>query len=134
MKLLGFDDVVEAAIGADLCTIEEAKDFMREVPEHQPFYGDLRCPAWSVILKSCPSDFAPSSPWLATPMVLTACLIKKEHKNCKVVSLSDLCAAKKLSQPPHDPQRRRFCFDLEEVMGMFEAKAIKFAEVAPAPN
>ena len=29
MKLLGFDDVVEVAIGADLCTIEEAKDFMR---------------------------------------------------------------------------------------------------------
>ena len=26
MKLLGFDDVVEVAIGADLCTIEEAKD------------------------------------------------------------------------------------------------------------
>ena len=26
MKLLGFDNVVEVAIGADLCTIEEAKD------------------------------------------------------------------------------------------------------------
>src|SRR5699024_7517493 len=29
MKLLGFDDVAEVAVGADLCTIEEAKDFMR---------------------------------------------------------------------------------------------------------
>ena len=36
MKLLGFDNVAEVAVGADLCTIEEAKDFLREVPEHQP--------------------------------------------------------------------------------------------------
>ena len=47
MKLLGFDDVVEVAIGADLCTIEEAKDFMREVPEQQPFMATSCCPAWT---------------------------------------------------------------------------------------
>ncbi|WP_392397058.1 [Fe-Fe] hydrogenase large subunit C-terminal domain-containing protein, partial [Ruminococcus bicirculans (ex Wegman et al. 2014)] len=48
MKKLGFADVVEVAIGADLCSIEEAKDFMREVPEHQPFMATSCCPAWSV--------------------------------------------------------------------------------------
>lgn len=32
-QALGFEDVVEVAVGADLCTIEEAKDFMKEVPE-----------------------------------------------------------------------------------------------------
>ena len=36
-KQLGFEDVVEVAIGADLCTIEEAKDFLEAVPEKQPF-------------------------------------------------------------------------------------------------
>ena len=41
MKLLGFDNVAEVAVGADLCTIEEAKDFLREVPEHQPFMACL---------------------------------------------------------------------------------------------
>lgn len=33
-KALGFTDVVEVAVGADLCTVEEAKDFMEEVPEN----------------------------------------------------------------------------------------------------
>ena len=32
-KALGFTDIKEVAVGADLCTIEEAKDFMKEVPE-----------------------------------------------------------------------------------------------------
>ena len=36
-QALGFTDVIEVAIGADLCTIEEAGDFMKEVPEKLPF-------------------------------------------------------------------------------------------------
>ena len=44
MRRLGFADVVEVAIGADLCTVEEAKDFLEEVPEKQPFMGTSCCP------------------------------------------------------------------------------------------
>ena len=33
MKVLGFDRTVEVAIGADMCTIEEAKDFLEKVPK-----------------------------------------------------------------------------------------------------
>ena len=130
MKLLGFDDVVEVAIGADLCTIEEAKDFMREVPAEQPFMATSCCPAWSVMAKKLFPDFAPYISMAMTPMVLTARLLKKEHKNCKVVFIGP-CAAKKL-----EASRRTirsdvdFVLTFEEVMGMFEAKAIKFAEVA----
>ena len=35
MKAIGFEDVVEVAIGADLCTIEEAEDFLEKVPNQQ---------------------------------------------------------------------------------------------------
>ncbi|WP_304958288.1 [Fe-Fe] hydrogenase large subunit C-terminal domain-containing protein, partial [Dubosiella newyorkensis] len=48
---LGFADVVEVAIGADLCTIEEAEDFLDKVPEKQPFMATSCCPAWSVMAK-----------------------------------------------------------------------------------
>lgn len=134
MKLLGFDDVAEVAIGADLCTIEEAKDFMREVPEQQPFMATSCCPAWSVMAKKLFPDFAPYISMAMTPMVLTARLLKKEHKNCKVVFIGP-CAAKKL-----EASRRTirsdvdFVLTFEEVMGMFEAKAIKFSEVAAGPE
>ncbi len=37
MKKLGFADVFEVAIGADLCAAQEAQDFLDEVPEKIPF-------------------------------------------------------------------------------------------------
>ena len=134
MKLLGFDDVVEVAVGADLCTLEEAKDFMREVPEYQPFMATSCCPAWSVMAKKLFPDFAPYISMAMTPMVLTARLIKKTYKGCKVVFIGP-CAAKKL-----EASRRTirsdvdFVLTFEEIMGMFEAKAIHFAEVAAGPE
>ena len=50
-QALGFEDVIEVAVGADLCTIEEAKDFMKEVPEELPFMATSCCPAWSMMAK-----------------------------------------------------------------------------------
>lgn len=134
MRLLGFDDVVEVAIGADLCTLEEAKDFMREVPAEQPFMATSCCPAWSVMAKKLFPEFEPYISMAMTPMVLTARLLKKQHKNCKVVFIGP-CAAKKL-----EASRRTirsdvdFVLTFEEVMGMFEAKAISFAELAEASD
>ena len=57
MRVLGFADVVEVAIGADLCTVEEAHDFLEEVPAKQPFMGTSGCPAWSVMAKSLFPEF-----------------------------------------------------------------------------
>ena len=37
MRILGFSDTKEVAIGADLCAIEEAEMFLDEVPEKIPF-------------------------------------------------------------------------------------------------
>lgn len=129
MKKLGFDSVVEVAIGADLCTIEEAKDFLREVPEHQPFMATSCCPSWSVMAKKLFPEFTPYISMALTPMVLTARLTKKEHPGCKVAFIGP-CSAKKL-----EASRRTirsdvdFVLTFEELMGMFEAKGVKFEEL-----
>ena len=133
-RQLGFAGVHEVAVGADLCTLEEAKEFLEDVPEKQPFMATSCCPAWSSMAKKLFPDFAPYISMAMTPMVLTARLLKKEHKNCKVVFIGP-CAAKKL-----EASRRTirsdvdFVLTFEEVMGMFEAKAIKFSEVAAGPE
>ena len=44
MKALGFADVFEVAVGADLCATQEAIDFIREVPEKLPFMATSCCP------------------------------------------------------------------------------------------
>ena len=41
MKRLGFADIIEVAIGADLCAAQEAEDFVKEVPEKLPFHGNI---------------------------------------------------------------------------------------------
>ncbi len=135
-KALGFAEVVEVAIGADLCTLQEAEDFVKEVPEKIPFMGTSCCPAWSVMAKREFPQYAECISMALTPMVLTGRLIKKEHPECKVAFIGP-CAAKKL-----EASRRSirsdvdFVLTFEEVLGMFEAKGVDFAslEAMPVPN
>lgn len=129
LRELGFADVVEVAIGADLCTIEEAADFLDKVPEKQPFMATSCCPAWSVMAKKLFPQFAPYISMALTPMVLTARMIKKDHPNAKVVFIGP-CAAKKLEASRKSVRSDvDFVLTFEEVMGMFEAKNINLEQI-----
>lgn len=127
MKALGFDRTVEVAIGADMCTIEEAKDFLEKVPAQQDYMATSCCPAWhSMIYKLFPGEKDKISMTL-TPMVFTARLMKKQHPGCKVVFVGP-CAAKKLEAIRSDIRSDvDFVLTFEELQGMFEAKEVDFA-------
>ncbi|MDY3730561.1 MAG: 4Fe-4S dicluster domain-containing protein [Candidatus Choladocola sp.] len=126
---LGFEDVVEVAIGADLCTIEEAKDFVAEVPEKLPFMATSCCPAWSMMAKKLYPQQSECISMALTPMVLTGRLIKKQHPDCKVAFIGP-CAAKKLEAGRKSIRSDiDFVLTFEEVMGMFEAKEVDFEKL-----
>ena len=131
MKRLGFAGVAEVAVGADLCTIDEAKDFMEKVPAEQPFMATSCCPAWSVMAKKLFPQFKDYISMALTPMVLTARLQKKKDPACRVAFIGP-CAAKKL-----EASRRTirsdvdFVLTFEELQGMFEAKGVDFAAIPP---
>ena len=129
MKQLGFDQVVEVAVGADMCTIEEAKDFLEKVPAQQDFMATSCCPAWhSMVEKLFPDQF-PNISMTLTPMVFTARLVKKEHPGCKVVFVGP-CAAKKLEAIRENIRSDvDFVLTFEELQGMFAAKDIDFATI-----
>ena len=129
MKRLGFDRVVEVAVGADMCTIEEAKDFLEKVPAQQNFMATSCCPAWhSMVHKLFPAQSKNISMTL-TPMVFTARLMKKQFPGCKVVFVGP-CAAKKLEAIRETIRSDvDFVLTFEELMGMFEAKEIDFAAI-----
>ena len=132
MKMLGFARVVEVAVGADMCTIEEAKDFLEKVPNEQDYMATSCCPAWhSMIEKLFPSEMHKISMTL-TPMVFTARLMKKQYPGCKVVFVGP-CAAKKLEAIREDIRSDvDFVLTFEELNGMFEAKEIDFAAIEEA--
>ena len=128
-KALGFTDIKEVAVGADLCTIEEAKDFMEEVPEKIPFMGTSCCPAWSVMAKKTVPQLANCISMALTPMVLTARLLKQEEPDCKIVFVGP-CAAKKLEASRKSVRSYvDFVLTFEEVKGMFDAKDVDFASL-----
>ena len=129
MKALGFARVVEVAVGADMCTIEEAKDFLEKVPAEQPYMATSCCPAWhSMVHKLFPAQSKNISMTL-TPMVFTARLMKKQYPGCKVVFVGP-CAAKKLEAIREDIRSDvDFVLTFEELMGMFQAKEIDFETI-----
>lgn len=129
MKKLGFADVFEVAIGADLCAAQEAEDFVNEVPEKLPFMATSCCPAWSVMAKKLFPDYASCISMALTPMTLTARLIKKHNPNAKVVFVGP-CAAKKLeASRRHVRSDVDFVITFEELWGMFDAKEINPADM-----
>ena len=128
-KALGFTDVAEVAVGADLCTIEEAHDFMDEVPEKMAFMATSCCPAWAMMAKKSFPQLADNISMALTPMVLTARLIKKKHPGCKIAFVGP-CAAKKLEASRRSVKSYvDFVLTFEEVAGMFNAKEIFFADL-----
>lgn len=130
MKTLGFERVVEVAVGADVCTVEEARDFMEKVPAEQPYMATSCCPAWhEMVYKLFPEQEKNLSMTL-TPMVFTARMQKKLDPDCKVVFVGP-CAAKKLEAIRETIRSDvDFVLTFEELMGMFEAKNIDFETIA----
>jgi len=123
-KALGFKDAVEVAIGADLCTMQEAEMFVNEVPNQIPFMATSCCPSWSVMVKKLFPQQAECVSMALTPMVMVGRLLKKEHPGCKVAFIGP-CAAKKLEASRRSVRSDiDFVLTFEEVMGMFEAKQV----------
>ncbi len=133
MSKLGFNGVYEVSIGADLCTIEEAQDFLDNVPSKLKFMGTSCCPSWSVMAKKEFPEFKDNISMALTPMVLTARLVKKEHPNCKIVFVGP-CSAKKLEASRKSVRSDvDFVLTFEELMGMFIAKNVDFNTLTEKP-
>ncbi len=129
MRALGFQAVKEVAIGADLCTIDEANDFVKKVPNELPFMGTSCCPSWSAMVKKLYPDLSDTVSMALTPMVLTARMVKRKHPDHKICFVGP-CAAKKL-----EAMRRTirsdvdFVLTYEELAGMFTAKQVDFSQL-----
>ncbi len=130
LKELGFAEVYETAIGADLGCMAEAEHYVKEVASgNQSFALTSCCPSWSVMAKNLFPETIDKISNELTPMVSTARIIKKEHPDASVVFIGP-CASKKL-----EASRRTvrsdvdFVITFEELTGMFEARGILLEEI-----
>ncbi len=131
LKTAGFCDMMEVAVGADLCAIQEADDFIENVPDKKKWLATSCCPSWSSMAKKLLPEYSDNISMSLTPMVLTARMIKKEHPKCKVVFIGP-CAAKKLEASRKSVRSEvDFVLTFEEMMGIFDACGIDFDLATP---
>ncbi len=130
LKELGFYDVYETAIGADLGCVAEAEHYVHEVATgNQPFSLTSCCPSWSMLAKKFFPETIDKISNELTPMVATARIIKEEHPDADVVFIGP-CASKKLEASRRTVRSDvAFVITFEELVGMFEAKGILVDEI-----
>jgi [FeFe] hydrogenase (group B1/B3) len=127
LKAVGFCGTVEVAIGADMCTVDEARDFLKEVPEKMNFMATSCCPAWSMMAKTAFPDLAKNVSMTMTPMVFTARMMKNADPEARMCFIGP-CAAKKLeASRRHVRSDVDFVLTFEELAGILEARDLDFS-------
>ena len=94
LSKLGFQEVVEAAQGADLVAMAESGEFLRQVPHEQDFLTSSCCPAFVNLVKLHKPELSGNVSSYVSPMLATAGMIKDKYPEAKVVFIGP-CIAKK---------------------------------------
>lgn len=129
IKQLGITKVVEVSLGADITTINEAKEFIEEVPEHKPYMGTSCCSSWSSMVKKFYPDQYEYISDSSSPMIYTAQYVKRNNPDALVVFIGP-CISKKLEAlEANVAEYVDFVITYEELMGMFIAKNIEPSEI-----
>lgn len=85
-RKLGFTEVYEVALGADIGAVSEAHHYADKVATKElPFLLTSCCPSWSMMAKKFFPDMIENISQELTPMVATARTIKKEYPDAEVV-------------------------------------------------
>lgn len=95
LKAIGFKDMIEVALFADILTLKEAVEFNKHVNKQKDFMiTSCCCPMWVAMIKKLYSDLVPHVAPSVSPMIACGRIIKKLYKNAKVVFIGP-CVAKK---------------------------------------
>lgn len=129
IKQLGFKDVIEVALGADLVTKHEVEE-VKEHLQHHDFMTSSCCPGFFNLIEHKYPELMKDVSTTVSPMIATARLIKQLDPSSKVVFIGP-CIAKK-----HEKLRYEdvdFVLTFEELSAMIEAKDIDLENLEPSP-
>lgn len=128
---LGFKEMHEVAIGADVGASTEAHHYANEVATgNLPFLLTSCCPAWAMLAKKQFPQMIDKVSSALTPMVATARSIKQKNPDARVVFIGP-CAAKKLEAGRQTVRSDvDFVITFEELSAMFDAREVDFSNFA----
>lgn len=94
MKKLGFYDMVEVSLAADVVSLEETKEFAATVPKERPWMTTSCCPAFVGMVEKHLPDLKSHVSTTVSPMAAMAKIIKAQDPDSVVVFIGP-CTAKK---------------------------------------
>jgi len=94
IQKIGFDEVVEVALGAEETSTKESAEFMERMHEGKPFMTTSCCPAYVGWVNKHAQMLKPFVSDTRSPMVYTARLVKEQFPDADVVFIGP-CLAKR---------------------------------------
>lgn len=128
IKMLGFDEVIEVAKGADITTEREAKEFLEKMEAGEKFMTTSCCPSYYMLASRHIPELKPFVSHTSSPMVYTAEIARKENPDAIIVFVAP-CLAKRF-EGYHIPDVD-LTMSFEEVGTMFVAMGIDPSQVEP---
>ena len=123
---LGFHAVEEVAFGADITTIEEAKEFVATVPAERSYMTTSCCPAFVGLVEKHVPEVLPQVSSTFSPMMCGGSAIKNSDPDAIVVFVGP-CVAKKREAMKY-PGVIDFVLTFEEMAAMLVGAGINVTE------
>ncbi len=125
---LGFTDVVEVAVGADITTLHEAEEFLEKVPKKLSFMTSSCCPAFVSLVKKHFPEYEENISKTTSPMVSCGLYVKNKNPEAMTCFIGP-CIAKKRESLEH-PDAVDFVLTYEELQCIFEGTGIDLSQPA----
>lgn len=132
IKQLGFKDVIEAALGADLVTIHEVEELVHHLEGHT-YMTSSCCPAFVSFVEKKHPQVLENVSQTVSPMIATAQLIKSIDPGSIAVFIGP-CIAKKVEKDlPKLKGIVDYALTFEELVALLDAKNIDLSNLAESP-
>lgn len=132
LKMMGFKDLIEVALFADILTIKEAFEFNKLVKNKEDFFlTSCCCPIWfNMVKKNYPKLYKRMSPSVS-PMIASGRILKRLYKDAKIVFIGPCIAKKSEAKEPHLEGAIDYVLNFKELKEIFETLKIDLETIEP---
>lgn len=121
IRSLGFEEMIEAALGADAVTVHEANEFVERINKGDNYMTNSCCPGFLDFIEKVNSTEKGKISLTVSPMIATARYIKKKESDAKVVFIGPCTAKKSEAVRLEVSDAVDYVLTFEELLALFEA-------------
>lgn len=129
-KQIGFSEMVEVALFADILTLKEALEFDKNIVEEEDFQlTSCCCPLWIAMIRKVYHELIPHVPGSVSPMVACGRAIKLLHPNAITVFIGPCIAKKAEARETDIADAVDYVLTFQEIQDVFHFAGINPAEM-----